>query len=396
MCVQVSSIGYKQAWQRLEQELMRLNLTEDDLHGSGEWLVRLRFHQGASDSLAAAWFPGTHRLKFSAVTTEDSKGTSVEFVGGPADLNYPIFECGLVGRTYQPQVGRCAVCEEVGVVRCALCKGMLYCGQSCRVHHWEDEHSQLCPGSRESQTVQHASSQGLQCHSFPELQVWRTTDGEWVLENQNAIMMSCHRVHPELEQLWLKAREITQDADLSEGIETALLTIDMVAARSADAEAVDFGEKMAQRSASWRYFLDCESNTELPDIRHSHFYQREQHARTAALQAMDLTPQEIAQEPSQPLETVEPAPPEEECVSQVELLLQRVVEDPEVAALLESSPRVRAAFEELRINPMSCMMYVADPEMAPVVQRVMAEVNQIPGGLMGLIASMGLQPNLQP
>ena len=42
-------------------------------------------------------------------------------------------------------------------------------------------------------------------------------------------------------------------------------------------------------------------------------------------------------------------------------------------AVLEN-PRIAAAYEEVKANPMACMNYMADPEFKPIVDKVMAKM----------------------
>jgi len=54
-------------------------------------------------------------------------------------------------------------------------------------------------------------------------------------------------------------------------------------------------------------------------------------------------------------------------------MMAEMAQDPVIAKLLEN-PRIAAAYEEVKANPMACMNYMADPEFKPIVDKVMAKM----------------------
>jgi len=72
---------------------------------------------------------------------------------------------------------------------------------------------------------------------------------------------------------------------------------------------------------------------------------------------LDAAPAEAAPKPAQTI-------PE---------MMEEMAQQPDMAKLLEN-PRIAAAYEEVKANPMACMNYMADPEFKPVVDKVMAKM----------------------
>jgi arsenite-transporting ATPase len=54
-------------------------------------------------------------------------------------------------------------------------------------------------------------------------------------------------------------------------------------------------------------------------------------------------------------------------------MMAEMAQQPDMARLLEN-PRIAAAYEEVKANPMACMNYMADPEFKPIVDKVMAKL----------------------
>ena len=126
-------------------------------------------------------------------------------------------------------------------------------------------------------------TQALQCHDFPEMLVTRTVNGEWIIESDTVTMMSCGPLAPELTSLWDQARQLSSIADMS-NMETALATMDMAAVQRVDRAAQIFGERMAESSDTWRYFLRAHSRQfPIPDVRETPFYQQIMSARILAI-----------------------------------------------------------------------------------------------------------------
>jgi len=111
------------------------------------------------------------------------------------------------------------------------------------------------------------------------MDIFKTVDGEWIIQNENCVIMSCSSIQPELEEIWQKAREIGSGADLTT-MDTALATMDMAAVQRLDQKSVDFEDRMCQISKTWEYFFRGatihgeESDIGVPDIRKDPFYRR--------------------------------------------------------------------------------------------------------------------------
>ena len=53
---------------------------------------------------------------------------------------------------------------------------------------------------------------------------------------------------------------------------------------------------------------------------------------------------------------------------------KKILEDPEIKDLVAKNPRFKTAIEECLANPMSVMNYLGDPEMSPLISKVMAKM----------------------
>ena len=53
---------------------------------------------------------------------------------------------------------------------------------------------------------------------------------------------------------------------------------------------------------------------------------------------------------------------------------KKILEDPEIKDLVAKNPRFKAAVEECLANPMAVMQYLGDPEMSPLISKVMAKL----------------------
>jgi len=54
--------------------------------------------------------------------------------------------------------------------------------------------------------------------------------------------------------------------------------------------------------------------------------------------------------------------------------LALVMADPELAKMIEDSPKLQGIVEEIKDNPMAAMQYMGDPEVGPFVQKAMAKL----------------------
>jgi hypothetical protein len=80
-----------------------------------------------------------------------------------------------------------------------------------------------------------------------------------------------------------------------------------------------------------------------------------------------------------------PAP----AASPIATMLAGLEADPDVQEALKN-PKVASAYEEVKANPMSFMKYMGDPDIAPLVQKVMAKMSAGGGNPMaGLLGAMG-------
>merc|ERR1712151_604726 len=68
-------------------------------------------------------------------------------------------------------------------------------------------------------------------------------------------------------------------------------------------------------------------------------------------------------------------------------VLAKVMADPELAKMIEHSPKLQGIVEEVKDNPMSGLKYMSDPDVAPFMKKAMAKI--MPGGLPGLGESKG-------
>merc|ERR1712139_271918 len=61
-------------------------------------------------------------------------------------------------------------------------------------------------------------------------------------------------------------------------------------------------------------------------------------------------------------------------------MIDQLMEDPELAKMLERNPKLADIVEEVKANPMAGMKYMADPEVSPFIQKAMGKIM---GGGMG-------------
>jgi len=54
---------------------------------------------------------------------------------------------------------------------------------------------------------------------------------------------------------------------------------------------------------------------------------------------------------------------------------KKILEDPEIKAMIDENPRFGAAVEDVMSNPMNFMKYLGDPEMSPLIQKAMGKLN---------------------
>ena len=272
-----SVLAMKQAWRTFEKDLLRLNLTNADLlGGETKWLCRLRFPGRSMEPLQAQWLPQTMPVTFvqDPGTAPSEDGGFLQMGEGPANLQYPPFPYRLEGKTFEAQPHVCALCGLSGAtMRCSQCLVVWYCSAQCmEAHH--DEHNRVC---QDPSWPDH--TQSLVCHTFPAMAVSRTVDGEWLIENQNAILMSCGLcIDAELEQIWEVSREVSSQADMT-SMDTALATMDMEAVMALDQRALAFEKQKSAQSKTWRYFFhgtyrEHTRGGAIPDMRGSLLYQR--------------------------------------------------------------------------------------------------------------------------
>jgi len=53
----------------------------------------------------------------------------------------------------------------------------------------------------------------------------------------------------------------------------------------------------------------------------------------------------------------------------------KLLDDPEIKAMIESNPRFKEAVEDCLANPMNFMKYLGDPEMSPLITKAMSKMN---------------------
>merc|ERR1712039_986368 len=76
-----------------------------------------------------------------------------------------------------------------------------------------------------------------------------------------------------------------------------------------------------------------------------------------------------------------------EMKKQADDMLAKVMADPELAAMINESPKLKGIVEEVKDNPMAGMKYKADPEVAPFMRKAMDKL--MPGGIPGLPGGLG-------
>merc|ERR1711937_130708 len=71
-------------------------------------------------------------------------------------------------------------------------------------------------------------------------------------------------------------------------------------------------------------------------------------------------------------------------------MLEGLKSDPDVLEALKN-PKVKAAYDDVSANPMGFMKYLGDPDIAPVIQKVMAKMGGGGGAnpMAGLLGAMG-------
>merc|ERR1719247_2486153 len=64
-------------------------------------------------------------------------------------------------------------------------------------------------------------------------------------------------------------------------------------------------------------------------------------------------------------------------------MIDEVMKDPELAAMVNKSPKLKAIAEEVRQNPMAGLKYMGDPEVAPFLQKAMGKLSGGMGDMLG-------------
>ena len=52
----------------------------------------------------------------------------------------------------------------------------------------------------------------------------------------------------------------------------------------------------------------------------------------------------------------------------------KLLQDPEIAEMVEKNPKLGEAVKDVQANPMNFMKYMMDPEMAPFIQKAMSKL----------------------
>merc|ERR1711976_1119684 len=52
----------------------------------------------------------------------------------------------------------------------------------------------------------------------------------------------------------------------------------------------------------------------------------------------------------------------------------KILEDPEINAMIEQEPRVKVAIEDCLANPMNFMKYITDPSLSPFISKAMSKL----------------------
>ena len=58
----------------------------------------------------------------------------------------------------------------------------------------------------------------------------------------------------------------------------------------------------------------------------------------------------------------------------IEGKISKLLEDPELKALIAQNPKFEAAVKECIESPMNAMKYLSDPEMSPLITKIMAKM----------------------
>ena len=53
----------------------------------------------------------------------------------------------------------------------------------------------------------------------------------------------------------------------------------------------------------------------------------------------------------------------------------KLLDDPEIKAMIQSNPRFKEAVEDCLANPMNFMKYLGDPEISPLITKAMSKMN---------------------
>merc|ERR1712048_788394 len=61
----------------------------------------------------------------------------------------------------------------------------------------------------------------------------------------------------------------------------------------------------------------------------------------------------------------------QEMKKQADDMLAKVMADPELAKMINDSPKLKGIVEEVKDNPMAGMKYMGDPEVAPFMRKAM-------------------------
>mmetsp|Transcript_34029 Transcript_34029/g.101616 ORF Transcript_34029/g.101616 Transcript_34029/m.101616 type:complete len:100 (+) Transcript_34029:3-302(+) len=77
-------------------------------------------------------------------------------------------------------------------------------------------------------------------------------------------------------------------------------------------------------------------------------------------------------------------------------MLAQMMQDPEMLAAM-SNPKVMEAMQSCMGNPMAAMQYMNDPEVGPVLQKLMGKMmGGMPGGMAEAMGGMGGMPSSMP
>jgi len=80
----------------------------------------------------------------------------------------------------------------------------------------------------------------------------------------------------------------------------------------------------------------------------------------------------------------------------MEAMMAQMMQDPEMLAAM-SNPKVMEAMQSCMGNPMAAMQYMNDPEVGPVLQKLMGKMmGGMPGGMAEAMGGMGGMPSSMP